>query len=234
MMLKKLTRIGLATALGTSLLVGAGAAIPAQAKTVNACVKKKTGEVRIVTKKKKCKKGWKKVAWNQMGKTGPQGNQGAQGPNLVVKDGTGKVLGKFLGVLPEGLSFISVEIDGGSYLYLPNGTIYPGFSSSSPSFKTSACTGTGFAQSSSALSTQFLTGSAGGPTRLVYRASSPVLGAPFAWKLTTTTENAVNVALWRLDSTGACVVDVANYNGTLIALESVTAPQDVPGPLTIG
>jgi hypothetical protein len=197
-------------------------------------VKKKTGEVRIVTKKKKCKKGWKKVAWNQMGKTGPQGNQGAQGPNLMVKDGTGKVMGRFVGILPEGLNFISVEIDGGSYLYQPNGILYPGFSGSSPRFKTDTCQGPGFIESGSALDTQLLTGAAGGPTRLVYRPTSPVLGAPSAWALTTTTENAVNQGLWRLNNTGACVVDVANYNGTLIALESVTAPQDVPGPLTIG
>ncbi len=159
-MLKQILGAGTAVAVGAGALLG-GVASPVQAKTVKACVKKKTGEVRILTGKKKCKKGWKKTSWNQKGKTGPQGNQGPQGPNLVVKDGTGKVLGKFLGVLPEGLTLFSVEIDGGSYLYLPNGLIYPGFSSTSPSFKTNACSGTGYVESSSPLSTQFLTGSAG-------------------------------------------------------------------------
>ena len=159
---------------------------------------------------------------------------GAQGPNLVVKDGTGKVLGKFLGVLPQGITIISVEIDGGSYLYLPSGALYPGFSSSSPSFKNNTCTGPAYVSSSSASSTQFLTGSAGGPTRFVYRPTTPVFGAPFAWQLTTTTEAVVNQPLWQLDSAGACVVDEASFTGTLVTMASVTAPQDVPGPLTIG
>ena len=89
-MFKKSSRIALATALGASVLVAGSAAVPAQAKTVKACVKKSTGELRILTgSKTKCKKGWKKISWNQKGDTGPQGNQGAQGPNLVVKDGTG-------------------------------------------------------------------------------------------------------------------------------------------------
>ncbi|TXH32369.1 MAG: hypothetical protein E6Q91_01405 [Actinobacteria bacterium] len=232
-MLKQILGAGTAIAVGTGALLG-GVASPVQAKTVKACVKKKTGDVRILTGKKKCKKGWKKVSWNQKGKTGPQGKQGAQGPNLVVKDGTGKVLGKFLGVLPEGLSLISVEIDGGSYLYLPSGIIYPGFSSSSPSYKTNTCTGTGYVESSSPLSTQFLTGAAGGPSRLVYRPSTPVLGPPSAWKLTSTSENVVNQPLWERDSSGACVVNLPNYTGALVALESIAAPQDVPGPLTIG
>ncbi|HNE89093.1 MAG TPA: hypothetical protein PKL68_02640 [Actinomycetota bacterium] len=232
-MLKPMLGAGTAIAIGTGALLG-GAAVPAQAKTVKACVKKKSGEVRILTGKKTCKKGWKKVSWNQKGKTGPQGNPGAQGPNLVVKDGTGKVLGKFLGVLPQGITIISVEIDGGSYLYLPSGALYPGFSSSSPSFKNNTCTGPAYVSSSSASSTQFLTGSAGGPTRFVYRPTTPVFGAPFAWQLTTTTEAVVNQPLWQLDSAGACVVDEASFTGTLVTMASVTAPQDVPGPLTIG
>lgn len=73
----------------------------------------------------------------------------------------------------------------------------------------------------------------GGPTRLVFRSTSPALGAAFAWKLTATTENAVNLPMWELNSAGNCVPDLPNYNGTLVALESVAAPPDVPGPLKI-
>ena len=60
-MLKPMLGAGTAIAIGTGALLG-GAAVPAQAKTVKACVKKKSGEVRILTGKKTCKKGWKKVS----------------------------------------------------------------------------------------------------------------------------------------------------------------------------
>ncbi len=232
-MLKKFTRIGLATMLGASLLVGAGAVIPAQAKTVNACVKKSTGEVRILSGKKKCKKGWKKISWNQKGKAGPQGNQGAQGPNLSVIDGNGKTVGRFLGLFPEGPTLIFVEIDGGSYMFLPNGTLFS-IGGGSPSFKTSTCDGTAYLQSSSAQTTQFITGSAGGPSRLVYRPIQPTFGPASAWKFSTTTEAVNALPMWELNDTGACVPDPPNFTGTLVTLERVTAPLDVPGPLKIG
>ena len=60
------------------------------------------------------------------------------------------------------------------------------------------------------------------------------LGPTFAWEFTATVENAVDLPMFKLDGTGACVADAANYTGTLVALKSVTAPLDVPGPLTIG
>lgn len=230
MVLRSVSRIGLVGALGASLLVAGGTAIPAQAKTVKACVKKSTGEVRILTGRKKCKKGWKKVSWNHKGETGPQGNQGAQGPNLTVKDGTGKVLGKFLGLYPAGFAVMFVEIDGGSYAYAPSGVAYP-FGSGSPAFKTNTCNGTAYARSSSPQTTLLITGAAGGPTRLVYRKTNPSLGPAFAWAFTTTTES-VNQIMYVLDDTGACVAD-GNHNGTIVAVQSVTAPPDVPGPLTI-
>lgn len=233
-MIKKLSRSGLAAALGVSLLVAGGAAMPAQAKTVKACVKKSTGELRMLTgKKKKCKKGWKKVSWNQKGDTGPQGNQGAQGPNLMVKDGNGQVLGRFLGTFPSGLMIIFVEVGGGSYTYTPNGLLYP-LGGPSPNFKDAACAGTAYMTADSPLTAQLIAGSVGGPSRIVYRKTTPVLGAPRAWEFTATTENAVAVQLYDLDPSGACTPDGPPYNGTLAKLNPVTAPPDVPGPLTIG
>jgi hypothetical protein len=210
-------------------LLLAGGAVPAQAKTVKVCVKKSSGEMRLLTKKK-CKKGWKKVTWNQKGDTGPQGNQGAQGPNLTVKDGTGKVLGRYVGLYPAGFALMFVEINSGIYLYAPNGQLFPGFSSS-PSFKTNTCNGTAYIRSSSPQTTQLYTQSAGGPTRIVYRVTNPVPGAISAWALTATTES-VNQTMYVLNSSGVCTAD-GNYNGTLVALQSVAAPADVPGPLTI-
>lgn len=232
--IKKLSSTGLAAALGVSLMMAGSVAVPAQAKTVNACVKKSTGELRMLTgKKKKCKKGWKKVSWNQKGDTGPQGNPGAQGPNLMVKDGNGQVLGRFLGTFPMGPLLVFVEINGGSYTYMPNGLLYP-LGIQSPNFKDNACAGPAYVTSSSPTSTSLITGSAGGPSRIVYRRTNPTFGAPLAWQFSTTTENAVAVQLYERDSSGACTPDGAPYNGQLVKLESVPAPQDVPGPLTIG
>ena len=231
-MFRNSARIALAGALGASMLVAGGVAAPAQAKTVKACVKKSTGELRILSgKKKKCKKGWKKVTWNQKGDPGPQGNPGAQGPNLVVKDGTGKVLGRYLGLYPAGFALMFVEIEGGAYTYAPTGVVYP-VGGGSPAFKTNACNGTAYLRSSTPETTQLMTGSAGGPTRIVYRRTNPSMGPTFSWALTATTET-VNQIMYTLDSSGVCVAD-GNHNGTLVALQSVTPPPDVPGPLTIG
>ncbi|MEZ5184899.1 MAG: hypothetical protein R2720_04065 [Candidatus Nanopelagicales bacterium] len=234
-MLTRLSRVALATTLGAGLLVGAGTAVPAQAKTVVACVKKSNGKVKVLTtkkkQKKKCKKGWKKFSWNQTGKTGPQGpagQDGAQGASQVVKDGTGKVLGKFLGLLPEGASFVFVLIDGGAFIYSPDGRVLP---LTSPTFKTNTCTGTAYVRSSSPTNTQFYVGAAGGQSRLVYRKTNPTYGPSVAYQFTTATE-VINQTVYRWNDMGACVAD-GNHNGTIVALQQVAAPADVPGPLTI-
>lgn len=95
---------------------------PAQAKTIRACVKKSNGEVRIVKKNKKCKKGWKKASWNA---GGPSGAQGPAGPNWVVKDRNGTVLGKFAGIFHAGLvpEFEVIADDGGIYQYSIDATL---------------------------------------------------------------------------------------------------------------
>ncbi len=217
----------MASALGAGLLVAGGVA-PSQAKTVKVCVKKSTGEMRLLSKKK-CKKGWKKVTWNQKGDTGPQGNQGAQGPNLVVKDGGGNVLGDLVGTLPMSLEVVMVRVNGGIYMYRFDGVVYP---MGSPAYKNNTCSGTAFIPSTSATTTAFLTGSAGGPSRLVYRPTSPGMGPVAAYQFTTTTEN-VNQNMWELDDTGTCVAGTP-HNGTLVALQQVASPPDVTGPLTIG
>lgn len=176
--------------------------------------------------KKKCKKGWKKVSWNQKGDTGPQGNpHGAQGPNLVVKDGTGKVMGRFLGTFPSGPLMIFVEINGGTFSYLPNGFLYP-VGSGSPKFKDNACAGSAYLTASDPLTTQLLTGSAGGPSRIVYRRTSPTLGAALAWEFTTTTtENVVAQQMYDLDSAGLCAAD----GGPFQRIPRETEPGRDPG-----
>lgn len=71
-----------------------------------ACANKKTGEMRLVVKGKKCKKNEKKLKWNVKGPaggtgaTGPEGPAGARGPAGAFNalDQTGTVIGTFLGL----------------------------------------------------------------------------------------------------------------------------------------
>ena len=221
--------LALAACLG---LVATGVvATPVQAKTVNACVKKKTGEVRIA---KKCKKGWKKVSWNTKGDSGPQGPAGpagAEGPLTYVKDGAGNVVGRFMGLYPMGLNIMFVLVDGGLYTYLGDGRVVP-LGGGSPNFTAMDCSGQAFIPSSSPPNTQLLVGAAGGPTRIVYRKSNPALGPTSAWAVTATTQ-VINQAIYKRDDTGACIAD-GSHNGTIVMLQSVTAPLDVTGPLTVG
>lgn len=95
-----------------------------------------------------------------------------------------------------------MEIDGGGYTFMPNGLLYP-LGSGSPQFKTNACTGTGYVPADSELSKQLYVGSAGGPTRLVWRRTDPS-GAALAWKFTTATENVVATQMYELDNDGTC------------------------------
>ena len=77
---------------------GMSVAQPATAaKKYTACVKKSTGEMRLLLgKKKKCKKGWKKTSWT---KAGPRGGKGAHGvPGQansigIVVDANGALVG---------------------------------------------------------------------------------------------------------------------------------------------
>jgi hypothetical protein len=71
--------LALFVALGAgSFAVGA---IPGKDGTITACYSSKTGVVRAINadKKKKCKKGEKKITWNQKGVQGTQGAPGAPG-----------------------------------------------------------------------------------------------------------------------------------------------------------
>ncbi len=59
----------------------ASTSIPATADNViNACVKKKTGAVRIVSEPSKCKRSEDPLSWNQTGPPGVQGPVGPSGP----------------------------------------------------------------------------------------------------------------------------------------------------------
>ncbi len=110
------------------------------------------------------------------GRHRPAGEPGCAGPEPGGEGRHGKVLGKFLGLFPAGYRADVVEIDGGSYMYAPNGVLVYPFGSGSPAFKTNACNGTAYVRSSSPQNTQLITGSPAVPTRLVYRKMNRRLG----------------------------------------------------------
>jgi hypothetical protein len=61
------------------LLAPAGA----QAATLKACVNKKSGAVRLISGKKKCRKSEKKISWNTKGVAGTNGTNGTNGANGI-------------------------------------------------------------------------------------------------------------------------------------------------------
>ncbi|MCB0921222.1 MAG: hypothetical protein KDC08_05335 [Actinobacteria bacterium] len=112
-------------------------AIPAggaSAATVyKACANKKTGQMRLVVKGKKCKKKEKKLKWNVKGPkggtggtgaTGPQGPAGERGPAGAFNalDQTGKVIGTFFTVYG---SFPMVRLPSGALLAYSNSPADP-------------------------------------------------------------------------------------------------------------
>src|SRR4051812_5862289 len=86
---------GLALAVALCLLVAApasGARLVGKDGKVYACYKlrgKAKGDVRLVTKKGKCRKGEKKVAWNAVGPRGSVGENGESGPGGNAGEGGG-------------------------------------------------------------------------------------------------------------------------------------------------
>jgi hypothetical protein len=69
-------------ALFLAVSAGGGYAIAATGsggKTLTACANKRTGEL-FLHSRGRCKRGFRKITWNQQGRTGAQGGQGVQGP----------------------------------------------------------------------------------------------------------------------------------------------------------
>jgi hypothetical protein len=236
-----------------AVLVVAGAvlvpAAAANAATLTACVKKRTGEMRLRQGKaarKKCPKGWKKVRWNVQGAAGKQGlagangtngtngTNGAPGPMINLKDATGAIVGQLLDVVPEGLPVYTVWRDGAIWYYLGDGHLFPLVG---PRFKASDCSGTAYLPNGAG--TQFSDAAfqtlISGPFRAVYRiANAELFGTPTAYAASGATEPATAIQLYSFDNTGACNATGGPVTGTLFALQEVPAPPDFTGPLTIG
>jgi hypothetical protein len=199
----------------------------ADAATLTACVKKNTGEMRLVSGKKakrKCPAGWRKVTWNVRGPAGPQ---------LRVRAANGDLVGKLLGVFPGGGAIYVVERGGGQYMYFGSGDLFP---SASPSFTAPDCSGTAYlTNSSGGPSTAFLIKLVAGSFRSVFRTmSGGLFGPPKAWKSAGTFQSVLATSTYRFNSTtGDCELETAGFNGDLIALKATVAPPDFVGPLRI-
>src|SRR3954464_11967070 len=88
MFAKVVSLLALAVALGGGAF--AVGAIPARNGTVNACFSTRTGALRVVdSKKRKCRKGERAIAWSQRGPAGAPGAKGAPGTSGTNgRDGT--------------------------------------------------------------------------------------------------------------------------------------------------
>lgn len=250
-------RLLTAVAVATGVALVPVATAQAASSTITACVKTRTGAVKVLPVKKvksKCSKGWKKVTWNLAGKPGKNGTNGTNGangapgapgatgpagPQLNVKGADGAVVGKFVGYYFTGsLPILQVEYQGGLYIYYPSGQLFPSGSFGGPtvSFKTPDCSGTAYFQGGG-IPPGLLTSLVGSAWRFVNRTITPpfTFGPATAWKLTATTENiAVATQLKMRDTSGACINDGAPFTGTLITLAETPAPPDGVGPLTVG
>ena len=195
--------------------------------------------------RKKCPRGWRRVRWSSTapaGKNGRQGipgtpgtpgTQGPAGPAFSVKDSTGATVGQYMGLIPEGVPFYAVLRDGGFYYYIGSGQVYP---LGSPDWKLNDCSGTAYFKGGTSFSSTTLPLLVGGPFRMIFRTlSAGAFGTASAWKGRGTIETVAATQLYRRNgTTGLCETDGAPYTGDIAPLDSVTAPPDFVGPLTVG
>jgi hypothetical protein len=214
--------------------LGVVAAEPASAaKKYTACVKKSSGEVRILLgKSKKCKKGWKKTSWT---KSAPKGAKGSVGPagaaNTfgVVVDGDGALVGQSVGSFPAPITIFPVLRDGGLFIYYPNGLLVP--LSATPYFDNPSCTGVPFLAIDNSFERDAIIQDS--TARVVYRAiNGGSIGPASAYKPDGTSISVVNQARWVLDDSAVCQAQ-SDFAGYRLPLASVPAPPDFKGPLRL-
>lgn len=128
---------------GAIALLMPAAASAAGTTTIYACVSKKSGAMRIVSAKAKCKHGEHKLSWGSAGPAGPAGATGAagkQGANGVGIDfGTSKVGGESIPLATGGEDVVlSRTLPAGSYLVSAQVTLLVG-EAKTPLFVVVAC-----------------------------------------------------------------------------------------------
>jgi len=221
----------------TAALVAVGGLAIAQpataAKPYTACVKKSTGEMRLLLgKSKKCKKGWKKRTWTKAAPTGAKGPDGIPGHANsfgYVVDASGTVVGRSMGTAIYPIPVLSVLIDGGLYSYYSNGWLIPG--GAQAYFDNASCTGTPFAIADDTLERDLITQDS--TFRAVNRGSGPTSLLPArAYKVNGAAASVLNQTRYYFNDSDVCTADSA-FTGYLIPLVAITAPPDYPGPLKV-
>jgi len=213
---RRLVAIGTGTTLAAAMLVTTGVS-SADAATITACVKKSSGQVKVLkSAKKKCKKGWKKKQWFT-----PSGV-----PHLVGHNGTD--LGILVGSFPFPYLLQMALSPNGIYTYLPNGSVFP--NTDSVRFLDSSCTGPASMQAQNAQALDYILGMAGGQVRFVERRTTPTFGPTRAWQATKSVFTVNLQQIYRFESDGTCIAS-SIYTGTLVKLTAVTPAADVTGPL---
>lgn len=106
-----------ASALAAALLTASGA----EAATIHACVRPKSGATRIVGAKAKCHHGEQKLSWSTEGPRGAAGANGASGaPGAAGANGSGPLFSAVSGtqphITPEGTLLVSKVVPPGSYM----------------------------------------------------------------------------------------------------------------------
>lgn len=208
------------------------AAAPVQAKTIRACVKKSNGEVRIVKKKSKCKKGWKKTSWNSEGGPGSSGEQGPAGPNWVVKDGAGTVLGRFAGIYHAGLipEFEVIADDGGIFQYSMDGVLDN--DNGWLLFRNSACTQAVVFELVADNLAPVLK-SAGGAGRAVFQVKNAPTANAYRVAAGSVAELIPGGTLYERDSDNGVCSPVGNPPGFVVTLVDAPAPVVATPPLSV-
>lgn len=230
-------RIITAVALG-SVLGATGLTLPAGAATTyRACVKKKSGETRMMTgKQKKCPKGWTKVTWKKNPARGDAGAPGAAGPVGAtstlgtVIDGVGTRVGTLVGFsfgMPP-FSLYLIQSDLGQFMYVPNGWVYP---NGSPKFVDAACATTPFITVSQASDIPIATSNP--QFRFVYRSTAGGLGPARAYRVTTTVTPVAALPYYEFDDAGMCTLSGGTADGFKIDMAETQAPPDRTGPLRL-
>ncbi|MBK6762513.1 MAG: hypothetical protein IPG68_04200 [Micrococcales bacterium] len=182
MVARRFVSVGLAGVIATAGLIAVPAGNASAAKsTYKACANKKTGEMRLVLKGKKCKKSEKKLKWNVKGPAGGQGATGPQGPQgpagargpagaFEAVDQTGKVIGTFVGILS---AYPMVRLPSGAILLWSNNPADPNALAVGPPqvfFRQAGCTGDAHGlQTSLPFDLGIIIGTPAAPGSAVYR-----------------------------------------------------------------
>ncbi|MGD1058450.1 MAG: hypothetical protein ABR992_13670 [Solirubrobacteraceae bacterium] len=134
-------------AAAAAVLLVPGAASATGAATIYTCVSKKSGAMRVVSAKTKCRHGEHKLSWNAAGPAGPAGATGATGApgkqgasGVGIDFGTSKVSSTEFVHLGSGgeVVILSKTIPAGSYFVSAQTTLLIG-EATTPAFVVVAC-----------------------------------------------------------------------------------------------